>query len=164
MRSVAQGLACTDQIQQRFGAGGWKSCCSTLFTTPPAPLLAPEQGRKGLRVLALSSARCMSRSPRCSANTAWLSAVSWAFSAARCSGVSCRCAQAQLVAQSGHGHGHGLLLRCAVNRRRVLVVLVIDGQSGGDGVTLTDLPSKSGRRSGGAGGCPGAAEPSGWIL
>ncbi len=33
---------------------------------------------------------------------------------------------------------------CAVNRRRILVGLVIDGQSGGHGVTLTDLSSKQG--------------------
>jgi hypothetical protein len=32
----------------------------------------------------------------------------------------------------------------AVNRRRVLVRLVIDGQSGGQGVTLVDLSSESG--------------------
>ncbi|WP_228009309.1 hypothetical protein, partial [Cyanobium sp. LEGE 06113] len=33
---------------------------------------------------------------------------------------------------------------CAVNRRLVLVGLVIDGQSGGHDVTLTDLSSKPG--------------------
>ena len=33
---------------------------------------------------------------------------------------------------------------CAVNRRRVLVGLVIDGQSDGHGVTLVDLSVKPG--------------------
>ncbi len=35
-------------------------------------------------------------------------------------------------------------LCCGVNRRRVLVGFVIDGQSGGHGVTFNDLSSKQG--------------------
>ena len=35
-------------------------------------------------------------------------------------------------------------LYCAVNRRRVLVGFVIDGQSGGHGVTSIDLSGKPG--------------------